>query len=92
MASDDQFARSHIITDGKAPYVDCAGWGPFGGRAAKGMRTLGQVWVDKVLTSRQMHGPSSFEGWFCCWKVFRSVALSLDLASPWGYQILQRWH
>ena len=29
-----------------------------------------------------MHGPSTFEGWLCCWKVFRSAALCLRLASP----------
>ena len=73
---------NHKMKGSKGPYVDFSVWGPYGDRAAKHMRTIGQVFVGNMLTDRQIHGPHGYDGWICCWKVFRYAALSLNIASP----------
>ena len=82
-ATDEQLiALNHKLKGTRGPYVDFAVWGPFGDRTAKHMRTVGQIFIGSMLTDRQVHGPPSFEGWLCCWKVFRYAAYCLNIASP----------
>ena len=46
------------------------------------MRTVGQAFVGSVPTDRQIPGPPGYDGWVCCWKVFRYAALSQNIVSP----------
>ena len=41
-----------------------------------------QVFVDSELKTRQITGPSNYEAWLCCWRVFRAAMIMLEAASP----------
>ena len=49
---------------------------------AKDQRYDVQVFIGNALVSRKVHGPADFAGWKCCWKVFKTAAISLMIASP----------
>ena len=61
--SSDQLAalKTKLATD-EAPYVDFAIWSPFGKRGAKIRKFDAQVFIDSELKTRQLPGPSNFEG------------------------------
>ena len=65
-----------------APYTDFAVWGSFGQRQARLMKYNAQIWVEGGLQTRMFRGPSSFDPWRRCWRVFRTGMLTLKVARP----------
>ena len=45
-------------------------------------RFTAEVFVQGVLQSQQLKGPSTFKGWEVGWSVFRSAAIMTTVASP----------
>ena len=70
------------IAEGRAPYVDFAVFGPFGARLAKMRKYEAQIFVDGRLETRIVKGPSDYDHWAACWRVFRSAMIMLGEASP----------
>ena len=62
--------------------MDFSLFGPYGERAAKLRKYEALVWVDGKWVTRQLKGPSTFEAWEECWKVFAAAMVSLGAASP----------
>ena len=61
--SSDQLASLKAkLATGEAPYTDFAIWSPFGKRGAKLRKFDAQAFVDNELKSRQLPGPSNYEG------------------------------
>ena len=82
--TDDQL--SVIFTVGQAgiaPYADFGVWRPFGQRAAKSMKFVSHF-LDSSGSwrSKEIPGPDSLSSWEACWRVFRTVAVMCDFATP----------
>ncbi|CAK0903494.1 unnamed protein product, partial [Prorocentrum cordatum] len=77
-ATGDQIsALAARLAEEVAPYADMAVWGPCGRRQQKVKRYTAQVFVGGELVTRQLKGPSSFEQWRACWRVFRTAMVTL---------------
>ena len=75
-------ALQHRIGGGTAPFADFAVFGPYGRRQAKLMKFTAQVFVSGELVTKQLRGPSNYEGWRAGWRVFRSAMIMVGAASP----------
>ena len=81
-SADQLGALKHKLASGDAPYVDLTIWCPFGKRGAKIRKFDAQVWVDNELRTKAIGGPSNFEAWLACWRIFRSGMIMNNAASP----------
>ena len=81
-SSDQLGALKHKLSTGDAPYVDLSIWCPFGKPGSKIRKFDAQVWVDNELRTKAIHGPSGYDAWLACWKVFRAAMLMNEAASP----------
>lgn len=61
----------------EAPYTDFSVFGPYGKRLQRLMSCRAQIFIDNELVTKTIQGPSSFEQWRRCFKVFRGIALKL---------------
>ena len=61
----------------EAPYTDFSVFGPYGKRLQRLMSCRAQIFIDNELVTKTIQGPSSFEQWRHCFKVFRGIALKL---------------
>ena len=87
--SDQLAALKARMANGDAPYCDFAVFGAFGKRLLKIKKFEAQVFVDGALKTRHLRGPSDFDAWSGCWKVFRAAMVMLGAASP---QSLDDYH
>lgn len=81
--TDAQISALHAkINHGQAPFVDMGVWGPYGERLARQMKFTSQVLKDGQWRSVELPGASSFIAWEEAWRIFRTAAIMLGLASP----------
>ena len=81
-----------VFSDGAAPYVDMGVWGPYERKLSKSHKCrvitpLG----DGSFWQRDLPGPASYQAWLAAWRVFRSAALMLNVASLSSLEIYQRF-
>ena len=65
-----------------APYTDFSVWTPFARRTMKNQkyRTVFPLGDGSYLT-KELPGPSTFQAWLGCWRVFKSAALMLNICT-----------
>ena len=80
--TDQLSALQGRLSQGRAPYVDLALFGPYGDRIGKTMKFAAQVFVDGALRTKQVAPPSTYEAWVGSWEVFRSAMLMVGAATP----------
>ena len=69
-----------------SPFVDFAIWGPFNHRVMKQRSFNAMVMNNKgEFVTKPMKGPTSYDDWLVCWKVFRAAAVMLGAqrSVPW---------
>ena len=76
------------VIHGLAPFVDMGVWGPYGERLARQMKFTSQVLKDGQWKSIELPGASNFTVWEEAWRIFRTAAIMLCLASP---SVLERY-
>ena len=81
-SADHLSALQHRISSGSAPFADFAVFGPYGRRQAKLLKFTAQVFVNGELVTKQLRGPSNYDGWRASWRVFRSAMIMLGASSP----------
>ena len=75
-----------IVKRGEAPYADFSIFTPYGSRAQRQMRTRSYVFQpDGSFKATEIPGPSSFQAWTACWRVFKGV-LYMIRHPGWGGQ------
>jgi len=74
-------AKRTLVHDG-APYTDFSVWTPFARRTIKNQkfRTVFPLGDGSYLT-KELPGPNNFQMWLGCWRVFKSAALMLNIAT-----------
>lgn len=74
-------AKRTVIHD-CAPYTDFSVWTPFARRTMKNQkfRTVFPLGDGSYLT-KELPGPSTFQAWLGCWRVFKSAALMLNICT-----------
>ena len=72
---------ARVVVD-ESPYADFSVFGPYGKRLQKMMCCRAQIFVGSELVTKTVQGPSNFEQWRRCWKVFRGIALKLKFSKP----------
>lgn len=70
------------LEHGLAPFVDMGVWGLYGERLARQMKFQAQVVKDGQWKTIELPGASSFTAWEEAWRIFRTAAIMLKLASP----------
>ena len=70
------------VNHGLAPFVDMGVWGPYGERLARQMKFTSQILKDGQWKSVELPGTSSISAWEEAWRIFRTAAIMLGLASP----------
>ena len=70
------------ISHGMSPFVDMGVWGPYGERLARQMKFTSQVLKDGQWKAVELPGASSFSAWEEAWRIFRTAAIMLGVASP----------
>ena len=71
-----------VLRSDAAPYCDFAVYGPLGRRQARMLRFTAQVWVGNELVTKQLAGPTNWNAWRSCWRVFRTAMLILKGSPP----------
>ena len=69
------------IEHGMSPFVDMGVWGAYGDRLARAMKFTSQQWKDGQWKSVEIPGASSLLAWEEAWRIFRTAALMLNLAT-----------
>lgn len=69
------------INLGLAPFVDMGVWGPYGERLARQMKFTSQVLKDGQWKSVEIPGAASVKAWEESWRIFRTAAIMLNVAS-----------
>ena len=74
-------AKRTLVHD-SAPYTDFSIWTPFHRRTVKNQkfRTVFPLGDGSYLT-KELPGPNNFQMWLGCWRVFKSAALMLNIAT-----------
>ena len=75
----------------QAPYTDFGVWLPFGRRSLKASKyrsfyPLG----DGSFVVKELPGPTNFQNWLLCWRVFKTAALSIGCVSLAALQLYER--
>ena len=66
--------RDKIAKRGEAPYADFSIFTPYGRRVQRQMRTRSYVvQPDGSFKATEIPGPSSFQAWTACWRVFKAA-------------------
>ena len=71
----------HKLQSGQPPFVDMGVWGPHGDRIARAMRFVSQQWGDGQWKAVELPGAASLDAWEESWRIFRTGALMLQLAT-----------
>ena len=71
----------HKLQSGQPPFVDMGVWGPHGDRIARAMRFVSQQWRDGQWKAVELPGASSLDSWEKSWRIFRTAALMLQMAT-----------
>ena len=79
---DQLSAAAAKVANDEPPYADFSVFGPYGKRIQKLMSCRAQVFVEGELRTKTIQGPSSFDQWRRCWRVFRNLAVKLKLSKP----------
>jgi hypothetical protein len=76
-------ALARVIDAGGSPFTDFGVWGPFGNRIAKQVRFT-HNFLDGTgqWRAKELAGPDCIEAWERCWRVYRTAAIMLQLATP----------
>ena len=95
--------RVHQLNE--TPYADFAVWTPFSANVTKAQKfTTYLPQPDGTWLTKEVPGPSDFEAWAFCWKVFRAAAIMLEISAEvalskylWRIEKLNRqwpecWH
>ena len=69
------------IEHGMSPFVDMGVWGAYGDRLARAMKFTSQQRKDGQWKSIEIPGASSLLAWEEAWRIFRTAALMLNLAT-----------
>ena len=70
--------RGKIVKRGEAPYADFSIFTPYGRRVQRQMRTRSYVFQpDGSFKTTEIPGPSSFQAWTACWRVFKAALYML---------------
>ena len=81
--TDAQLSCLHAkVVHGQAPFVDMGVWGPYGERLARQMKFTSQVLKDGQWKTVELPGASSIASWEESWRIFRTAAIMLSVASP----------
>ena len=81
--TDAQLSCLHAkLRHDQAPFTDMGVWGPYGDRLARQMKFTSQVLKDGQWRTVEMPGASSFTAWEEAWRIFRTAAIMLNMASP----------
>jgi hypothetical protein len=65
-----------------APFVDMGVWGPYGDRLARAMKFMSQEFRDGKWSNVELQGASHMHAWDESWRIFRTAAIMLGLATP----------
>ena len=80
--TDAQISALHAkVEQGLAPFVDMGVWGAFGERLARQMKFTSQVLKDGQWKAVELPGASSLLSWEDSWRIFRTTAIMIGLAS-----------
>ena len=81
-----------VYSDEAAPYVDMGVWGPYERKLSKTHKC--RIYTplgDGSFLQRDLAGPASFQAWLAAWRVFRTAALMLNVASLASLELYQRF-
>lgn len=70
------------VSHEQAPFTDMGVWGPYGDRLARQMKFTSQILKDGQWHTVELPGASSFSAWEEAWRIFRTAAIMLKIASP----------
>jgi len=81
----DQIAamKARVLVHKEVPYADFSILTPYGRRLQKHMKT--KSWVmnpDGMWHAVEVPGPSSYDEWLCCWRVYENLLLGLREGEP----------
>ena len=77
--------RDKIVKRGEAPYADFSIFTPYGRRVQRQMRTRSYVFQpDGSFKATEVPGPSSFQAWTACWRVFKAALYMIRHPSTGG--------
>ena len=89
--TEDQISALHekIILRGEAPYADFSVLTPYGKRMQKTLRMRGwMLQQDGSYRAVDIPGPPSYDAWYACFRVYRSVLLMLRHVHPTDHRAL----
>ena len=77
--------RDKIVKRGEAPYADFSIFTLYGRRVQRQMRTRSYVFQpDGSFKATEVPGPSSFQAWTACWRVFKAALYMIRHPSTGG--------